>query len=157
MKIKAVIPRDLALDPRRLQRAIQNGLDASAKAALVDFKVTTQTWARKPDFEVTEPDPYTRVIGTDNEIYGYVNDGTKPHLIVARNAKVLAFGVPSSPKTAPRVIGSSAGSRGGTIVTRKAVRHPGTDAREFDETIAEKWENQLPITMQRAIDAEVSR
>jgi hypothetical protein len=156
MKIKAVIPRDLGLDPRRLQRAITNGLDASAKAAKVDFGVTTQTWAKKPDFEISEPDPYSRVIGTDDEIYGYVNDGTKPHLIVARNGKALAFGVPSGAKTTPRVIGSSAGRKGSTMIRRKAVQHPGTDAREFDQAIAEKWENQLPTTMQRAIDSEIT-
>lgn len=155
MKLKAIIPSRLAMDPQRLARGIQNGLDASAKAVKVDFGVTVQTWNEKPEFAISETDD-GRIVGTDDEVYGYVNDGTRPHLIVARRAKVLAFGVPSSPKTAVRVIGSSAGSRGNTPVKIKAVHHPGTDAREFDEVIAEKWREQFPVTMQRALDSEVS-
>jgi hypothetical protein len=154
MPLKVIIPKSLALDLKRMQRAIENGLDASAKAAKVDFGVTTQTWQQQPEFSITET-ANGRAIGTDDEVYGYVNDGTRPHLIVAKG-KALAFGVPSSPKTAPRVIGSSAGSRGNTPVRVKFVRHPGTDAREFAETIAKKWRELLPRTMQRSIDAEVS-
>lgn len=154
MKIKAIIPRDLLLDPKKLIRGIENGLTASAKAALVDFSVTTQTWTNRPDFTIDEQ-PGQRTISTDDEIYGYVNDGTRPHIIEAKNAKALAFGVPHAAKTAPRVIGSTAGRRGNTIVKVKRVNHPGTDAREFDQEIADKWEDKLPVTVQRALDAEV--
>lgn len=154
MKLRAIIPARLALDPQRLMRGIQNGLDASAKAVKVDFGVTTQTWKKKPEFAIAETDD-GRIVGTEDEIYGYVNDGTRPHIIEAKNGKSLAFGVPSSPKTAVRVIGSSAGSRGSVTIKRKRVRHPGTDARKFDEVIAEKWQEQFPVTMQRALDAEV--
>lgn len=154
MKIKAIIPRELLLDPKRLVRGLENGLTASAKAAKVDFDTTTQTWARRPAFTIEEQ-PGQRTISTDNEVYGYVNDGTRPHIIRAKNGKVLVFGTPHSAKTAVRVIGSGAGSRGTTMVKVKQVRHPGTDAREFDAVIAEKWEDQLPVTVQRALDAEV--
>lgn len=154
MKIKIIIPRGLLLDPARLVRGLENGLTAAAKATKVDFDVTTQTWKNRPSFAIDEQ-PGERVISTDDEIYGYVNDGTRPHIIRARNAKVLAFGTPSSPKTAPRVIGSTSGGRGSTVVKVRQVQHPGTDAREFDATIADKWEEKLPEIVQRAIDAEV--
>jgi hypothetical protein len=54
------------------------------------------------------------------------------------------------------VIGSGGGSKGGATVFTKRVQHPGTDAREFSEVIAEKWEEQLPMLLQRAIDAELT-
>lgn len=155
MPLKVIIPRSLALDTKRMARAIDNGLEASALAAKVDFGVTVQTWQKKPPFEIVKTEN-GRIVGTDDDIYGYVNDGTRAHLIVAKNAKTLAFGVPSSPKTTPRVIASTGGRRGSTPVYVKAVQHPGTEAREFDETIAKKWREQFPVTMQRAIDAEAS-
>lgn len=152
MPIRVIIPKRALADPKRMALAIQNGLDAAAKAAKVDFGVTVQTWNHQPDFTIQEDGDFKRVIGTDDEIYGYVNSGTKPHIIQATAGKVLAFG-PSSPKTAPRVIGSGAGSRGGASTFRKRVQHPGTQARDFDQAIAEKWQDMLPQTMQRAIDA----
>ena len=95
------------------------------------------------------------MIATTDTIYGYVNDGTRPHIIVPRRARVLAFGTGGSPKTAPRVIGSQPGSRGGKMVFTRRVNHPGTEARAFDETIAKKWQREAPQVLQRAIDSEV--
>lgn len=158
MKLKAVIPTRLALDPQRLMRGIQNGLDASARAVKVDFGVTTQTWKKKPEFTITETDD-GRIVGTDDEIYGYVNDGTPAHDITPKRGKILVFpwGGKGSyrPKTSVRTIGSTDGGSSGGIVKLKRVKHPGTDAREFDAVIAEKWREQFPQTMQRALDSEV--
>lgn len=52
-------------------------------------------------------------VGSDLEYAGFVNDGTRPHRIVARNAQVLRFRV------------------GGRLVFVKAVNHPGTKPRPF--------------------------
>lgn len=52
-------------------------------------------------------------VGSDLEYAGFVNDGTRPHRIVARNAQVLRFRV------------------GGRLVFVKAVNHPGTRPRPF--------------------------
>ena len=152
--MKVIVPKDLILDPQKLARAIQNGLDGAAKGAVVDFKTTTATWDHQVDFETAEPDAARRVVGTDDEIYGYVNTGTRPHVIVAHRA-ALAFGVGGRPKSRPGYIGANTGSKGKGTVFRKMVNHPGTKARGFDKAIAAKWQEQLPIIMQRAIDSEV--
>lgn len=155
MGMKVIIPRKLLNTPG-LVRAIENALTGAAKNVKVDFDTTTQTWRTRPEFTI-DREPGKRTVSTDDEIYGYVNDGTRPHIIAPKNGKVLAFGVPSSPKTAVRVIGSSKGSRGSTIVrTPKPVQHPGSDAREFDVTIKDKWDDKLAGILQRAIDAEMS-
>lgn len=52
-------------------------------------------------------------IGSDVEYAPMVNDGTRPHLIRPKNAKVLRF------------------RAGGQVVYAKVVRHPGTRARPF--------------------------
>lgn len=154
--IKVFVPKSLVADPQKMARAVANALDGAAKGALEDFKVTTATWQHQPDFSIDTPNADRRVVGTDDEIYGYVSGGTKPHIIVA-HGKALAFpGGGFRPKSRPGYIGSNKGSKGGAVVFRPRVQHPGTEARKFDEAIAEKWQKQLPVVMQRAIDSEVS-
>lgn len=52
-------------------------------------------------------------IGSDVEYAGYVNDGTRPHIIRPKNKQVLRFRV------------------GGQVVFAKVVHHPGTRAQPF--------------------------
>lgn len=154
--MKVFVPKSLVADPARLARAVANGLDAAQDGALVDFKVTTQTWNHQPEFEKQSPDAGTRVVGTDDEIYGFVSGGTKPHVIVGKPGKRLAFGAAGfRPKTRVGAIRSNKGAKGSPIIVRPKVNHPGTEARKFDEAIAEKWQKQLPIVMQRAVDSEM--
>ena len=109
--MQVIVPKDPILDPQKLARAVANGLDGAAKGATVDFQTTTATWDHQVDFETAEPDAARRVVGTDDEIYGYVNAGTRPHVIVA-HGKALAFGTGGRPKSRPGYIGANAGSRG---------------------------------------------
>ena len=153
--VKVFVPKSIVGDPRKLSRAVANALDGAAKGAQVDFKTTTATWDHQPAFDIQQPSDDQRVVGTDDDIYSFVSGGTRPHIIVA-HGKGLAFpGGGFRPKTRPRSIGSNKGSKGGAIIVRPRVQHPGTEAREFEQTIAEKWQKELPITMQRAIDSEV--
>lgn len=115
--------------------------------------MTTQTFKHRPDFTI-ETSPGSRIVATDDEIYDFLDSGTRPHLIVAKSPfRPLVFGVGGSPKTTPRVIGSRAGTKGGTPVRALVVHHPGSAPRDFAETIKEKWDDLLPDVMQRAIDA----
>lgn len=155
MKMIVKVPKNVLGDVDKLSRAIDNALDGAARAAKADFGVTTQTWKERPDFTI-ESKPGVRTVSTDNEIYGYVDEGTKPHVIAPKNKRALRFAVPSSAKTIPNYIGSRPGGQGSfTVIRRKPIRHPGTEARNFAKKIQEKWQQQLPITLQRAIDAEV--
>lgn len=156
IRFKPIIPKGEILDARKLSRAKKNALDGAAKGALVDFKVTAQTWDHTPSFAIEAPSDDERIVGTNDTIYGYVEEGTRPHVITAKAGGVLAFGPGAKAKTKPRVIGSGGGSKGGATVFRPRVQHPGTDAREFSVVIAEKWGEQLPLLLQRAIDAELS-
>ena len=155
ISLKVFVPKDLVLNPRKLARAVTNGLDAAQKGAEVDFKVTTQTWQHKPSFDLHTPNVATRTVSTNDEIYGYVSGGTKPHVIVA-HGKALRFPGPGfRAKSRPGAIRSNAGSKGKGVVFRKRVHHPGSKARDFDKAIAKKWQEELPVTMQRSIDSEL--
>ena len=125
--------------------AMQEAARVTGNEMVLDFRETTRTWKHKPKFEVlTAVDPNVEVlVGTDDAIYGYVNDGTKPHTIRPKRAKALRFqwGGKGSymAKTRPRVIGSQPGGPRGPQVALPFVHHPGTEARNFDATIEKKW------------------
>jgi hypothetical protein len=119
---------------------------------LDDFQRTTATWQHKFRFGVTRRgnDWY---VSTKDEIYGYVDQGTRPHVIRARSGKRLAFrqgGFRS--KTQVDVIGSGSGrAADGNLVRPESVNHPGTKPRNFSKRIKEKWQKIWITEMQAAI------
>ena len=156
MRIEVIVPKGLLFDSKRLMMAVDNSLNQAAAGVQSDFVRTTVTWNHRPAFMV-QRGAGTRTIYTTDLIYKYVSEGTKPHPIVARNAKTLHFfAVGFSPKTRPRRIRAAQGSPATSgEAFPVAVQHPGTQAREFAEVIAEQWQEELPKLLQDAIDAAV--
>ncbi len=88
--------------------------------------------------------------GTDEtlNVFRFVDEGTKPHIIRPVRASALVFFTPYSARTAPRAQAQAGtGRAGNTKNVRKFVNHPGNDAREFvqvaGETILETIRAQL--------------
>jgi len=143
-----------------LRLRLLNEVRKAGRAVKKDFEKTTKTWRHKPKFEVlvslTGPGPVL-LVGTDDKIYRYVDEGTRPHLIWAgiytgkSRKRLLVFNSGFEPKTQPRVIGSSAGAVFGAKVMRPYVQHPGTEAREFDKTIQRMWESKFKRRMEAAM------
>lgn len=140
-------------NPDKVSRAVENALTGAALGAKADFEVTQQTWSGKSkgDFKI-KSGPGERLIYTDSKIYGYVDKGTRAHIIRAKR-KTLAFKGGYKAKTSPGRIGSTSGGASGGWMFAKAVRHPGTKARNFSKVIAAKWSKELPKIMQRAVDS----
>jgi len=153
--MKLIIPKKLIADPAKLVRTLTNALNGVAKDIQVDFKVTVQGWRHRVEFPIASPATYSRRVSTDDEIYGYVNDGTRAHRIRPKGGGVLVFQTPFRAKTVPNQIMSGPGGTGGATVFSRGVNHPGTKARKFDVAIKEKWDKQFGAIMQRAVDSEV--
>jgi len=149
IRLTAIKPRAQAIRFGRFADAAKQGMKDAADEALRDFQKTTATWQHQPDFAVK---PYGNgyQIGTDDEIYGYVDKGTRAHKIVARRAKRLRFGSSFRPKTRPGSLSSGSGGSSGQVF-RSSVNHPGTKARSFSKLIGAKWRAQLATYMQRRI------
>lgn len=154
MALKAIkAPKD-ALHAAGIERAIKNSLNAVAKGAKIDFQVTSRTWTNKPEFTIETPDPARRIVGTSDKVYGFVDKGTRPHIIVPRRGgkgRLTWIGTAYKAKTKPGYIGSKNSSNNNTIVYTKLVQHPGTEARKFTLTIRDKWAKEMKIRMQSAI------
>ena len=130
-------------DAAKMRRQIEKTLDDLAKRATAEYKKTTETWDGHPDFTVTKDGNFTRIVGTESEVYGYVDHGTRPHPIRARAAPNLAFQVGFTPKTTPNVVGSAGGGSYGNFVYAKEVQHPGTEPRNFSKNIASLMQNRM--------------
>ena len=80
---KIIKPQRLKVDAMRL--ALLNPMRKVGTGIKADFEKTVSTWKNKPKFDMQislSPVPQTEV-STVDEIYGYVDKGTKPHLIWA--------------------------------------------------------------------------
>lgn len=152
MRLIPIHPAGDLFNLAAVARAVTGALIEATADARSDLQKTTATWKHKVDFVIT-PIPDGFQVDTSDEIWGYVDKGTKPHIIVPRHAKILSFGPGSRPKTAVKVIGSTAGAPGGAKVVAHKVNHPGTDAREFTETVQTKWDAELPKRISAALDS----
>lgn len=149
---KAIKPSKMRAPGVRAE--VRNSARRMATQIKQDFDKTVKTWTRKPKFEKitsTAGGNVAVLVGTDNEIYGYVSRGTKPHRIEPKNAPFLVFQTGYKAKTTPNVIGSTVGGPTGPTVRAKGVTHPGTDARNFDEVITKKWEPRFKREMEAAM------
>jgi len=148
------------IKPKRLQekemkRVIRNAMKRVGYGIQKDFESTTATWDHKPKFSVTTTisgdDSPAVLVGTDDEIYGYVSGGTSAHIIRPKRARALRFQKTYTAKTVPGVIGSKAGGPSGPAVYAQEVHHPGTKARRFDQIIQKKWQPRFKREIEAAM------
>ena len=157
--LKVIRPKK-RLDKDHFRREFYNAMKRCATQVKRDYKKTTQSWSHQPEFKesvsIAGPGPILQV-WTEDLIYKFVDEGTKPHEIWAgiytgkSDKKVLAFGSKFTPKTQPRVLGSGPGFSGGDVLFRPFVEHPGTKAREFSEMIQKDWEPRFKREMEATL------
>lgn len=105
------------------------------------FKGTIRSWRHKPAFQaITEVrgGNIAVIAGTDDQIYGWVDRGTKPHVIRPRWAPRLVFDSVFTPKTRPGSLQSGAGGSKPPTVYAMEVHHPGTKPRLFSKKVQEQ-------------------
>ena len=83
--VKAIKAPRLRSDAMRL--ALLNAMRAAGRFLVkTDFKQTTRTWKHKVKFETLvslKPPGPTILIGTDDQVWNWLNEGTRPHPIFA--------------------------------------------------------------------------
>jgi len=158
IQIKGIKPKKLQIEAIRSE--LEKALVAEGEDVKKLYEQTTRTWRHKPDFEVLTDlgaNDATVLVGTDDEIYQYVDKGTRAHRIIARRAPALRFQLGFTPKTTPGVIGSGRGKRFGAMVRPKSVMHPGTKPRNFSETIQAARKRKFTQRMIAAMRAGAKR
>jgi len=142
------------------KKAIQQAARNTSNFTIKEYRKTVKTWKKRPIFKKITKSSRGRLeveIFTENEIYGYVDRGTKPHPIFAgiytgkSDKKALSFMKGGTPKTRPGFIGSGAGSPGTTKVLTPYVNHPGSKPRDFTEIIEKATEKKAHKELTKAI------
>ena len=132
---------------------VQKEAKKEAEKIQKEFGGTVRTWKKKPRFTITMQDGGSFEVGTDNAIYGYVDQGTKPHVIRAKNAPYLSFfrtGFVS--KTKANNLNVRAGRTANKDFTQvKQVNHPGTEPRNFTKLIRNRSQKRYPVNVAKAI------
>lgn len=154
-KLQAITPKGSIVNSRAVRQAFVGVLTDVGRETADDYRKTTKTWKRKPRFTVSKPTSAAGVIsivvGTDNKIFEYIDLGTRPHLILPRNGKMLSFKGGYRAKTQPGVIGSSAGGSFGNQRFARAVYHPGFPARRFTEIISKRNQAKIAPRLQKEL------
>ena len=137
------------------RKQLERDIDSKVKPALIkSHELVVANWQSDVGFaskkSITGDQIVVSVypVGQDKEIWGYVDQGTKPHQIPAHGpvrAKALKFqaGGKYNPKTLAspaRTVSGGGKVTGGTTVIVKSVKsftHPGNKGRKFSEEIAE--------------------
>ena len=137
-----------AIKPQRfksaeIRKAVEHEAKMIADEVYLDFLLTVSKWEKQPKFEKevqVGPDEVAVLVGTDNEIYRFVSEGTRPHVITPKGPWPLRFKDTYTAKTLPGLITSRSGGASGGEVFAREVHHPGTEPRKFEETIGKKWQ-----------------
>lgn len=156
--VKGIKPKKLNVDKIRLE--ILNELRAEGRIIKREFEKTTATWeGSKPTFEIaiglTRKDAIV-LIGPGGNIEGaqkwvWLDEGTKPHSITAKNEPNLVFRTDFSPKTKVKTFSSGAGNIAPPWKAIKKVQHRGIKAREWSKTIAKRRRKRFTRNILRAV------
>ena len=153
--IKNINPK--VTNSKSVRLEILTELNTMSRQMIADYKRTTQTWETNVTFEVLKEfnkDRISILVGTNNLIFQYVDEGTRPYIIRAKTPYGLAFNsMGFRPKTSPNNLNSSGGRRADRgFVRPMQVNHPGIEARNFSLAISSIYEKQLPSQIQTAIN-----
>lgn len=131
----------------KVRKEVERAVDAELKPHLLQyFERIVSRWENEPEFKARkkvtarEISLYVYPAGPSKPIWEYVSGGTRPHTIVPRRKKLLAFQAGTyKPKTSRGGHYKGAGKViGGKLAFAKKVKHPGSKAREFEKHIA-RW------------------
>lgn len=142
--IRTITPkRAVGIDPKWFAAEVQKELQEVGKQAAKEFQKPVRAWKTKPAFKIRILNAGSNAVfldiypeGNGTNVFNMLDFGTSPHLIHAKNRKFLAFqrGKYHS-STKPGSLSSRKASRRGKTIFRKAVLHPGVEARGFSRQV----------------------
>ncbi len=126
------------------------------------FKKTVFGWSKKPDFgwaQTVRSDEITINVyprGEGADIWNLVNAGSPPHRIPKTGFTRMVYRPGYKAATRPGSLQSSRKYRSGRPRVAYSINHPGFEARNFTEQIAQTYASEFAMDMQEAV-TEVAR
>ena len=137
---------------REMNKAIKEQRDILSE----DLDRITRTWEHDVKFKIDMKDSGDKIegsISTDDEIFGYVEKGTRSHWVRPRHrGGVLAFRKNYRAKTRSGLIGSTQGGASGNTVFSRGHKVSGIKGREFLKAIYLVRQAGFKRRMQKAFE-----
>jgi len=165
IQIKVTVP-EIVLNSATVRDAIMRKMQKKTAPDLQRmFRGTVNGWQDKPDFLQqfrNSPSEVSTTVrpglnSSGGKTYVIVNNGAEPHRITPRRGGMLRFQPGYRAGTRPRVLNSRSYSRFGSFISAQAVNHPGFEAREFDQEIADQYADTFVDDMNDAIKVATAR
>lgn len=145
------------------REAAIEAVDFAADDLQDDFENVSERWEHRVKFTQDwseSPHSYEVIIrptGENKKIFGYVDQGTKPHLIQPLNpAMKLKFRTGYSPRTAYRgQTNVGTGQAYGGWISKAQVQHPGSKGRDFSGQLLEDLDPSLVRRVDKAVSEAV--
>lgn len=157
IEITVTVP-DKIVNVEKVRQAIIDAQERKTKPALIRlFGRTVEGWDNPPQFRSRRIDTASQLgirvepTGVNADQYSLVNQGSPRHIIRPRRARLLRFQPGYRAGTKPKSLSSTHYQRSGDLVTAHEVHHPGFQAREFTQTIADTHKSDFEQDMQQAI------
>lgn len=119
---------------REMNKAIKEQRDVLSE----DLNRITRTWEHEVKFKIDMKDSVDKIegaISTDDEIFGYVEKGTRSHWVPKTGYARMRFHSGYRAKTRPGLIGSTQGGGYGPFWFSKRHKVKGIKGREFLKAI----------------------
>lgn len=146
-RIQSHLRQKIVATDTAIRNELAQTVRATGKQAVTQHRLVVNDWSpdNRPDFvskETIEPDLLRWEVsprGRNKRIWLYVDKGTEPHVIRAKDGGKLFFQTGYSPKTqAPGKAHIGSGQSSGPFAQVDEVEHPGTEARGFSKAIGKK-------------------
>lgn len=148
IKITTIMPPVPSV--KSFQQDLNRIVEATETDMLRGFRRTTKTWAIKAQFDASRSNNQGTItidVGTDDLLYGQINDGTTAiYDVLSKNFE---------PKTRPGVLDSFPG-RGGRV-GKSASPLPGIIPRRWDDAMVDFIEPRMIKALEDLIDDIVAK
>ena len=150
---KAIKPKTLNMKAMLIE--LEKAAETFSIDLLSEFELTTAFWERKVKFErliSVGPTSIDILVATDDEVYGYVNNGTEDHYVAPIYVDALAFQSIYAAKSSPnRIASHKGGASGPTVFSTDGHYVEGIEPRDFDKQIKKEMEPKFKKEMQNAM------
>ena len=156
----AQVAKDLDLSARLLKNAMADATREAAKEIRRDFERPVRTWDHQPsifeEIRVT-PSVAEALVGTDDKIFLWLDQGTRRHWIEPVRANALRFLSGYHAKTSPGSLQAGGGGRFGEVRFSKGHYRKGITPRRFTDQIQRRSDKRTPGIFDKHLKRWASR
>ena len=133
--------RNLKSIERRILDVVRIGIGTAVKVAYRNVRESTlfkdRTGELRGTLDIIDTGAWSKRLIAPAKYAKYVNDGTKPHVILPKNGGFLRFVI------------------AGRVIFAKKVNHPGTAKRPFMENAADAGGQAMKIAFENGVEQAV--